>query len=106
MSSFTRSGFSSCHFCSHASADEDQSRHVVGRVGQEDDGQHEHQDGADDPVLDEGKRQDLPVPEDIRQLFVADLGQGRVHHDDQPDGDGDVGGPDAEFIPETGDLRE
>ena len=46
----------------------------------------------------------LPVAEDLAQLLVADLGQRRVHHQDQPDGDGDGGRPDAEAVEEGHDA--
>ena len=42
---------------------------------------------------------------DIRQLFVPDLGQGRVHHQDETHGDGEVGGTDGESAPELGNTE-
>ena len=73
-------------------ADHDQPSHVFGIVVQEDDRQHEHQDGADDPVLQQRQAQHLPVAENLAQLVIMHFGQRRVHHQDQADGDGDVGG--------------
>jgi hypothetical protein len=39
------------------------------------------------------------------QFFVAHLGQGRIHHEDQADGDGDVGGADLKGVDDLGDGR-
>ena len=39
-----------------------------------------------------GKGQHLEVAEHLPQLLVFDLGQRRIHHHDQADGNGDVGG--------------
>ena len=77
-------------------ADHDQADHVLRVAAQEEDRQHEHQDGADDPVLHEREAEDLVVAEDLAQLLVLHLGQGRIHHQDQADGDGDVGGADPQ----------
>ncbi len=74
--------------------DHDQPGHVFGVAAQEDDRQQEHQDRADDPVLQQRQAQHLPVAEDLAQLVIMHLGQRRVHHQDQADGDGDVGGAD------------
>ncbi len=46
------------------------------------------------------------VAEHVAQVLVADLGQRRVHHQDQADGDRDVGGAALELAPEPGDARE
>ena len=70
-------------------ADHDQADHVLvigdhrrGRRAQrrrhdvqEDQREGEHQDRADDPVLDERQREDLRVAEDLAQFLVADLRQ-------------------------------
>src|SRR4030065_514376 len=40
----------------------------------------------DHPVLEEREGEDAPVLERGAQLFVADLREGRVHHQDQPAG--------------------
>ena len=78
--------------------DHDQAGHVFGITAQEDDRQGEHQDRTDDPVLQQGEPQDLPVAEDVPQLLVVHLGERRVHHQDQPDGNRDIGGPDRDRI--------
>ena len=62
-----------------------------GIAAKEEDGQDEHQDRADDPVLHQRQRQDLAVAEDVAQFLVFHLGQRRIHHQDEADGDGDVG---------------
>jgi hypothetical protein len=69
--------------------DHDQPEHVLGLVAQEEHGQAEHQDRAEDPVLKSDRPSTLRVAEDWAHLLVADLGQRRVHHQDEPDGDGD-----------------
>ena len=84
--------------------DEDEPHHVLRHVGQKGDGEHEHENRADDPVLDQRERQDLPIAKNPAHLFIAHLGQGRVHHQDEPDGDWDVGGAHREAIPEIGDA--
>ena len=40
----------------------------------------------------------LPIAEDLAQFVVMHLGQRRVHHQNQTDGDGDVGGADLELV--------
>ena len=46
---------------------------------------------AYDPVLDKRKSQNAAIAKDLAQLLIADLRQGWVHHDDQPDRDRDIG---------------
>ena len=46
----------------------------------------------------------LPVAEHVAQFLVLHLGQRRIHHQDQPDGDGDVGRAALELAPESGDA--
>ena len=81
-------------------ADHDQTDHVFGIRTQEDDGKNEHENGADDPVLHERQAEHLPVPEDLAQLLVLHLCQRRVHHQDQADGDRDIGRPDLKAVDE------
>ena len=50
--------------------------------------------------------EDLDVPEDVAELLVLHLGQGRVHHQDEADGDGDVGRPGLEPVDEADDGRD
>ena len=70
-------------------ANQNEPSHVF-RVGvQEHNGQNEHQDGSDHPVLQEGQAQDAAVAENFVQLLVAHLGEGRIHHHNQSDRDGD-----------------
>ena len=85
-------------------ADHDQAVHVLGLVAEEDDGQGEHQERSDDPVLDEGQAENLDVLEDVAELLVFHLGQGRIHHQDQADGDGDVGRARLELVDEADDA--
>ena len=48
--------------------------------------------------------QDLEILENLGQLFVPHLGQGRIHHQDQADGDGDVGGAHLEGSQDFGEA--
>ncbi len=68
-------------------ADDDQTGAVLGQVGEEQPGESEHEGGPDHPVEDEGGAHELAVGGDLADLGVADLGQYRVHHGEQPDGD-------------------
>jgi hypothetical protein len=70
--------------------DEDQSGHVFLMPRQEQDGQEEHQYRTDHPVLDQGKNEHPDVFEDETQFFIFDLGKGRVHHQNQSNGNGYV----------------
>ena len=85
-------------------ADEDQADHVLGLVGEQDDGEQEHECRADDPVLDEREPEHFPVAEYPPHFLVSDLGQRRIHHQDQTRGDRDVGGARREPVPEVGDA--
>ena len=60
---------------------EDYAVHEMRIISQEDYRQCKHQDGTDDPVLYQGKAEDLSVFENPSQLFILHLGQGRVHHE-------------------------
>ena len=73
-------------------ADDDQPHHVMRVAAEKGDGQQKHEDGADHPVLHQGQGQDLEVFENLGQFLVAHLGQGRVHHQNQADSDGNIGG--------------
>jgi hypothetical protein len=81
-------------------ADHDQARHVRGIPAEEEEREGEHEDRADDPVLQEGQAEDLPIAEDVPELFVAHLCEGRVHHEDETDRYGNVGCSDLESIDE------
>ena len=56
-------------------ADHDQADHELRVVVEEEGGEGEHEDGADDPVLDEREAQDSGVAKDVAEFFVADFGQ-------------------------------
>ena len=85
--------------------DEDQPGHVFGLVGKKDDGQHEHQHRAYDPVLQQRQPQHARVAPHGGQVFVAHLGKRRVHHQHQTDGDGDVGTADLVAADDGLDVR-
>ena len=78
--------------------DHDEPYHVFIMSREEGDSQEKHEDGSDHPVLDEGQEQDFDVSENGPHLLVSDLGQGRVHHKDQPDGNGDVRSPHLKVV--------
>ena len=48
----------------------------------------------------------LPVAEHVAQFLVLHLGQRRIHHQDQADGDGDVGRADLEAVDERLHARD
>ena len=81
-------------------ADHDETDHVFGIGTKKDDRKSEHQDRADDPVLDERETQDLLVPEDLAEFLILDLRKRRIHHQDKTDGDGDVGRADLKAVDE------
>eukprot|EP01022_Parablepharisma_sp_SALTPOND_P017192 TRINITY_DN2694_c2_g1_i2.p1 TRINITY_DN2694_c2_g1~~TRINITY_DN2694_c2_g1_i2.p1 ORF type:complete len:569 (-),score=155.47 TRINITY_DN2694_c2_g1_i2:132-1838(-) len=85
-------------------ADENQAHHVLLLAREKGHGQGEHEHRANDPVLHQGQGQHLYVAEDRAQLLVAHLGQGRVHHQDQADGDGQVGGAHREMVHDLTDA--
>ena len=85
-------------------ADHDHALHEPGLVGQEQDGEEEHEDGTDDPVLHQREPQDLRVAEDVSQFLVVHLGERRVHHDDEADGYGDRSGADRGALDGFADL--
>ena len=72
-------------------ADEDEAHHVVGVVAQEEHREQEHQHRADEPVLREGEAEDAGVGEDLGELRILHLRQRRIHHENEADGDGQVG---------------
>jgi len=74
--------------------------------GKEGDRQNKHEDGADHPVLNQREGKDLEITKDLSQLLVFHLGQGRVHHEDQPYGNGDVCGSHLKGIDEILDYWE
>ncbi len=75
-------------------AHQDESHGVSGKVSQQQHGEQEHDHRPDDPVLEERQGEDPLVPQNDPELLVAHLGQRRVHHEDEADGDGDRRGPD------------
>ena len=65
---------------------------------QEYDGQPEHEQRPDQPILQQRQSQNLPIREHVAQFLVFHLGQRREHHQDQADGDGDVRRIDLETV--------
>ena len=50
--------------------------------------------------------EDFNVAENVAQLLVFHFGQRRVHHQDEADGDRDVGRPALECVDESDDGRD
>ena len=68
-------------------ADDDQPGPVGGKVGQQQPGEREHDGRADDPVEHQRRDEHPSIPGDGAELVVAQLGEHRVHHDQQTDED-------------------
>jgi hypothetical protein len=67
-------------------------------IAQEDDGQREHQNWTDNPVLQQRQAENFPIAEDVAQLVVVHLRQRRIHHEDEADGDWYRGRADAHAV--------
>ena len=67
--------------------------------------QAEHQNGADYPVLHQGENQDSCISENLVQFLIPHFGQRRVHHENQTDGNGNIGGTDLKGINHIPDTR-
>jgi hypothetical protein len=79
---------------------QNQADRVARQIPQEDQRQREHHQRPHDPVLNQRERQHPAVTEHRTHRFVPHLGEGRVHHQDQPDRDRDARGPDLEAVEE------
>ena len=79
--------------------------HVLRLVPKKHDGEPEHEERADDPVLHERQRQHALVAEDLPELFVADLRERRVHHQHEADGYRDRGRPHAALVEHDREAR-
>ncbi len=86
--------------------DHDQAHHIFVMAAEKGNGEQEHQDGADHPVLDQGKCKHFKITKYVTQLLIPHLGKGRVHHQDQSDGNGDIGGAHLKMIDHTPDIGE
>lgn len=73
---------------------------------QENDGQQKHQYRPDDPVLDQGKPQYPEIGKDLGQFFIPDFGKRWIHHQDQADGNGNIGATTFHDCPEIFDAGE
>ena len=87
-------------------ADQDDPGAVGGLVGQQQPGQREHQRGADDPVERQAGGHHPAVGGDVGGLVVADLGQHRVHHQQQPERDRQAGLPDLDGVEGVGEAGD
>src|SRR5699024_3850396 len=68
--------------------DDDQPGAVFGQVGQEDPSEDEHESRGQHPVDHQRGDHEFLVLQDGSGFVVADLGQDRIHHHQQPEGDG------------------
>ena len=71
-----------------------------------DDRQRKHQDGTNHPVLHQRQQEDFLVAEHFSHFLVADFGERRVHHQDQPGGDWNRGRAHAEAIQKRNDTGQ
>ena len=71
-------------------AHHDQADHVFGVVAKENQGKDKHQNRSHHPVLHQGEGQNFFISENHAHLIVLDLGQRRIHHQDQAYGNGDA----------------
>ena len=79
-------------------ADDDQPGAQLGQVRQEHPREGEHQRGPDDPVQHQGQTQGAAVGQLVADVAVADLGQDRIHHGQQPDRDRQRDGVDLDAL--------
>ena len=63
--------------------DKDKPYHVFMLIGEKSDGQAEHKNWTDDPVLNQRKSKNLAVSKHLVQFFILYLGQRRIHHENQ-----------------------
>ena len=87
-------------------ADQDEPAHVGRFAAQEHDGEDEHERRANEPVLNQRQPENSLLAEDFAQLLVSHFRQRREHHDDQPDGDGDIRRSALKAIDEPGRARD
>ena len=87
--------------------DHDQTDHVLGMTVQKNrTGQREHQNWSDDPVLDERQGKHFPVVKHVAQFLVLHFCQRRVHHQDQAQRDGKVGGIHLKAVDKRSDTGQ
>ena len=82
--------------------DDDQPGAVGGQVGQHQPGQGEHQRRAENPVQHQRAEQQPTIAGDPVELGVADLGQHRVHHQQQADRDRQADRADLDLVQVVG----
>ena len=78
--------------------DDDQPGSVLGEIREQQPGQGEHERRADQPVQHERTGHELAVGGDLVDPGVADLGQDRVHHQQQTDRDRQRDGADLDLV--------
>ena len=87
-------------------ADDDEAGAQLGQVGEEHPGEGEHQQRSDEPVEDERQADGAVVGQLVAEVAVADLGQDRVHHGEQPDGDRQRDGVDLDALERRVQVRD
>jgi hypothetical protein len=85
---------------------QNQADHVFVVSGKKGNCEKEHEDGPNDPVLNQGQTQHLEIPEYLAQFLVSNFSERWIHHQNKPDGNGDVGRTDLELIPEVDHSRK
>src|ERR1019366_7680037 len=83
-------------------ANQDKAAHVGRFTAKKNYRKDEHERWPNDPVLNQRQSQDPLVAENIAQFLVSNFRQRREHHDDQSDGDRNVGRPALKAIDEPG----
>ena len=86
--------------------DDDQAGAELGEIGEEQPGQGERQGRPDHPTEDEGEGDGPSVGRDGADASVTDLGQDRVHHGQQADGDRQRDGADLHLVEPVVEVRE
>ncbi len=73
-------------------ANEDKAYHILGVVSQKNEGEGKHDDGAHEPVLNDREGEDTRIGKDFGELAVVHFSKRGIHHEDEANGNGDVGG--------------
>ena len=87
-------------------SDDDQPGAVLGQIRQEHPREGEHQRRADDPVEHERSTEHAPIGGDVAEVAIADLGEHRVHHQQQAERDRQRHGVDLDVIQDVVQPRE
>ena len=93
------------HHCDTSrEANHDEAEHELWLVRQEQCGECEHQNRANNPILDERDREYFPIAKDAREFFVAHLRERRKHHQYEANRDRHVRGSNGHAIRDGRDV--